>query len=136
MRAARLFNEESMARAAASGLGLRPAHARLLPHLSFDGVRLTDLAERAGITKQSAAALVDDMVAAGFLKKEPDPGDGRAKLVRYTPQGLAAVNDGLAILGELEAEMRDRVGDGEVDALDRGLTALLVVLDRDAGGER
>lgn len=132
LKTARLFNEQALGRARARGHPLRAAQAQLLPHLDFDGTRLTDLASRAGMTKQSAAALVDEMVEAGYLMKRPDPADGRAKLVSYTPKGTRAVGEGITILGELEAELRDRVGAEVVNGLDQALDMMLAELDPEA----
>lgn len=84
------------------------------------------------MTKQSAAALVDEMVEAGYLMKRPDPADGRAKLVSYTPKGTRAVGEGITILGELEAELRDRVGAEVVNGLDQALDMMLAELDPEA----
>src|SRR3954451_2497458 len=61
-----------------TGLGL--AHIALLPHLDEDGSRVTVLAERAGMTKQGMGQLVNDLERQGYLKREPDPADGRAQL--------------------------------------------------------
>ena len=129
MRAARLFNERAVERLQDNGHPLRGAHVRLFPFLDFDGTRLTDLAAKAGITKQSAQLLVDEMVAGGYLKRRPDPEDGRAKLIVLTPKGLRGVADGLRILGSIEAEIRKTVGAKEMAALAGSLDAMLEILE-------
>jgi len=66
---------------------VRPAHSAVLRNISRKGSRITELAERARITKQSMAELVDYLRERGYLELAPDPADGRAKLVRLTAQG-------------------------------------------------
>lgn len=66
---------------------IRVTHSTVLRRISAAGVRITDLAERAGMTKQSMAYLVDDLAALGYVTTAPDPTDGRAKLVVPTAKG-------------------------------------------------
>lgn len=66
---------------------IRVTHSTVLRRMSTAGVRVTDLAERAGMTKQSMAYLVDDLIALGYVATAPDPTDGRAKLVVPTSKG-------------------------------------------------
>src|SRR4030095_12688377 len=103
LKAARLWNEQAIGRVQAAGATeFRAAHTRLLPHISPEGIRLTDLAERVGITKQAIGKLVDDLEAQGVGVREPDPDDGRALRVRYTDRGAAALVQGLGVLADLE----------------------------------
>jgi hypothetical protein len=44
---------------------LRRSHTSLLPHIDLGGTRVTDLAERLGVSKQAASQLVDDLEAIG-----------------------------------------------------------------------
>ena len=67
------------------------AHIHLTRHLSLGGDRLTDLAQRAGMTKQSMAQLVDQCEAWGLVTRGPDPHDARARRVLFTPTGLINV---------------------------------------------
>jgi DNA-binding MarR family transcriptional regulator len=112
LRAARLLDERALARLATipGAPPVRPAHTRLFPHLSFTGTRLTTLARRLGVSKQAVAPLVTELVMWGLVEQLPDPSDRRASLVRFTPDGLAALTHGLGLLGELEAEISAEVG--------------------------
>jgi DNA-binding MarR family transcriptional regulator len=129
LRAARLFNEKTIRRIQEKGHPMREAHTRLLPHLNFEGSRLTDVAKGAGITKQSAQRVVDELVAEGYLKKVDDPEDGRAKMIMYTARGQRGVMDGLAVLSEIEATLTEALGSRKMKGLDRALDALLAVMD-------
>ena len=86
------------------------AHIHITRHLSLAGDRITDLAERAGIAKQSMADLVDQCTAWGLVTREADPHDKRARRVRFTPTGLdwlQAFHDAVA---QAEAEFVESVG--------------------------
>ena len=63
-------------------------HLALFRNLDLGGTRLTEIASRARMTKQAMAELVDKAEALGFVARQPDPGDGRAKIVVFTPAGL------------------------------------------------
>ena len=52
-----------------------------------DGIRLTDLCERALVSKPRVTLHVSELVAAGFVERRPDPTDGRASIVTITPPG-------------------------------------------------
>jgi DNA-binding MarR family transcriptional regulator len=52
-----------------------------------DGLRPTEVAEQLGITKQSVNQAVRDLEARGYLTLEPDPTDGRARVIRLTAKG-------------------------------------------------
>lgn len=66
---------------------VRVSHSTVLRRMSSGGVRVTDLAELAGMTKQSMAYLVEDLSALGYVATIADPSDGRAKLVVPTKRG-------------------------------------------------
>jgi hypothetical protein len=73
------------AMAAAGHNDFTPAQARVFQRIAPGGSRLTDLAEQALITKQSAGFLVDQLERAGYVERVPDPSDARARLVRDAP---------------------------------------------------
>ena len=130
LKAARLWNEQAIARVQASGAtGFRAAHTRLLPHISPEGIRLTDLADRVGITKQAVGKLVDDLEAQGVVVREPDPDDGRALRVRYTDRGTAALLHGLGILAGLEQEVATSVGKRRMRQLNAILSDVVRALE-------
>ncbi|ALE07358.1 hypothetical protein AL755_20825 [Arthrobacter sp. ERGS1:01] len=51
------------------------------------GLRLKDLADRLRIAPRSATEVVDQLEAKGLVRREPDPTDRRATLVRATAEG-------------------------------------------------
>lgn len=67
--------------------GLKPAHAQVFQHLEKEGSRITVLAEKAGITKQSMSVLVYNMEKEGYLKRQKDKNDKRAVIFKLTAKG-------------------------------------------------
>jgi DNA-binding MarR family transcriptional regulator len=86
-------------------------------------LELTALSERLGVTKQAAIKVVDEMEARGFLTREPHPTDRRAKLLTLTERGHAIRAAALAESHRMEAELRAAVGDADVAAFRRVLSA-------------
>jgi DNA-binding MarR family transcriptional regulator len=100
-----------LARLAARGHGaVRQPHAAVFEFLDDDGTRVSVLAERARITKQSMAELVAHLEAHGYVARAPDPDDGRAKLVRATAKGGEVFAIARETAAELEALLEDRLG--------------------------
>jgi len=109
--------------------GHRDSWNNVMPHIPPAGIRLTELAARAGMTKQAMAELVAEIEHRGYLRRTTDPADRRAKIIEFTDQGWATVHRALAALAELEAEIAGRLGEPEVSQL---RSTLLQILDRPA----
>src|SRR5690606_19111500 len=90
--------------------------------------RASDMAHRAGITKQSMGEAIRDLVDLGLVQMAPDPSDRRAKLVTWTEEGLAIARDGRRHLYELEQARIERFGEQEAETTRRvreGLVELM-----------
>ena len=99
------------------------AHIHITRHLATGGARLTDLAQRAGMSKQAMGTLVDQCEAWGMVSREPDPADARARLVRFTPIGLAWLQAFREAVEQVELELRQAVGAEVATVLAIGLEA-------------
>jgi DNA-binding MarR family transcriptional regulator len=96
---------------AGAGFGdFTPAQARVFQRIAPGGSRVTDLAEQAGITKQSAGFLVGGLERARYVERVPDPADRRARLVRITDRGMRVVEAAGAIVTQVEAEWTAHLG--------------------------
>jgi DNA-binding MarR family transcriptional regulator len=96
---------------ASAGYGdIRPTHGCVFRFVRDEGMRLTRLAELAGITKQSTGELVDDLVNLGYVERVPDPEDRRAKLIRLTDKGRTAQRIGFGLIVDLEKRWAERFG--------------------------
>ncbi|MEW2487220.1 MarR family transcriptional regulator [Streptomyces sp. NPDC048411] len=106
---------------------LRGAHAELLRLVAArPGIRVSAAARELCLAPNSVSTLVNHLVAEGLLRREPDPGDGRAALLHATPAGVGRLRDWRA---RREALFREHVA--KLDAADRAaLTAALPSLRR------
>jgi DNA-binding MarR family transcriptional regulator len=122
----RTMNEAVIERLAERGHGeVRYAHGNVFQYLDDAGTRVSVLAQRAGMTKQSMAQLVEHLERHGYLERVPDPADGRAKLVRTTARGKEVFAIVREVVGELEGRIEAALGRAKLDRL----RALLKELD-------
>ena len=103
---------------------IRISHGCVFGNIDPDGSRLTDLAERARMTKQSVGEVTSDLEKRGYLERVPDPSDGRAKIIRLTERGRAAQALGVEVIDEIEQEWAERFGAERVAALREALEAI------------
>jgi DNA-binding MarR family transcriptional regulator len=96
---------------------LRPAHARFMVFLGWEGSRITDIAKAMDVTKNAVGQLVTELEQLGYVERVPDPADGRAKIVRYTRKGRALIADAAAIAERLDAEIANIIGAKRLDDL-------------------
>ncbi len=99
------------------------AHIHITRHLALQGSRLQELAAAAGMSKQAMGKLVDQCEAWGLVTREPDARDARAKLVRFTPTGLAWLQAFRRAVTQAEAELRQAVGPEVATVIALGLEA-------------
>src|SRR4051812_21630899 len=89
--------------------GITSSHAKVFEHLG-DGARLTDLAERAQITKQSMGELVRSLERLGYVEREPDPADGRAYIVRATAHGADVMHQARRGIAQMYRQAQSKLG--------------------------
>jgi DNA-binding MarR family transcriptional regulator len=123
-RTARLMVEELARRLEADGFGeIQPAYHALFENIDPGGTRLTELAARAEMTHQSMSELVATVERRGWVKRRPDPSDGRARLVCLTPEGRRLTARGLHHIKEIEAAWQARWRDAGYDGQLRDVLA-------------
>jgi len=111
----------------AAGFPQRPAHSAVMAHIDIEeGTRLTTIAARANITPQAAGELVDDLERLGYVVRQPDPDDRRAKRIVLTERGQACVAAALATIASLEAELEDLLGPDALASLHDMLGRIVV----------
>jgi len=87
-----------------------PAQARLFRGIGPDGSRVTELADAAHVTKQTAGFLVEQLARAGYVTRVADPADARARLVKIAPKGAAVIPIAANVVAEVEAEWAAAIG--------------------------
>ncbi len=114
---------------AAGFADLTIAQARVFQRIGPDGTRLTELAQAAQVTKQTAGFLVDQLEKAGYVERVPDPSDARARLIRVTSRGSEAVAVGAEVIENIEAEWTRHLGRKKMGDLRATLNALRDITD-------
>lgn len=105
---------------------LRLPHIAVLSYPSADGCRPTELAERAGISKQAMNQLLQSLEQLGYIQRSTDTEDGRARVVHFTERGNAAWNKEYEILAQIEDEWRATLGNEAFEQLKKLLSDLWV----------
>jgi DNA-binding MarR family transcriptional regulator len=119
------FRDELTARLAGTPYhDIRVSHGCVFGNIDPEGTRLTDLAERAHMTKQSVGEAATELERLGYLERVPDPHDGRAKIIRLTDRGREAQALGRQIIDEIEGDWAERFGAERVAALRDALEAI------------
>ncbi|MCF3593984.1 MarR family transcriptional regulator [Rhodobacteraceae bacterium LMO-12] len=82
---ARLLRAEFERRVGEAELGVTPSEARTLATVArFGPLRQHDLADQTGLGAMSVTTVLDRLETAGLIRRDCDPHDRRAKLVRVT----------------------------------------------------
>ena len=109
----------------AGATDMRPAHGNAMEMLAIqDGLRLTDIAARAGMAPQSMGEIVDDLVAKGYLSRREDPADRRAKRIYLTQKGRDTAHASRIALLEIERRISETLGTDTYQEMRRNLAAI------------
>jgi DNA-binding MarR family transcriptional regulator len=108
--------QEVFSRMADAGFDdVREGHGCVFGFVDLDhGSRLTDVAERARLTKQAVGEAVAELEQLGYVVRVPDPGDGRAKIIKFTVRGREAALTGRRLFAEIEDEWAERYGEQRI----------------------
>jgi len=102
----RLLRGELERRIIATGLELTPAEARTLLHAAHgEASRQTVIAERMGVDPMTLSGNLDRLEARGLIRREPDPRDRRAKIVRVTDAAEPVLNEIMRVSIEMRSDM-------------------------------
>ncbi len=104
---------------------VRPAFGFLLLALRDSPAHLRDLPGALGTSKQAVSKLVDAMVAAGYVERDADPDDARAKLVQLSARGRRLLVVVEEVYEELEREWAAVLGTERTERLRQDLVTLL-----------
>jgi len=103
---------------------IKPTHITIYSNIDLEGTRISTLAERANITVQGMGQLTAELEHLGYLCRDEDPTDGRAKVVTFTAKGWALMLASFEVLREIEAEVQARLKPGDLDTLRRILSRM------------
>lgn len=96
---------------------LRPAHAVTMRTIGPEGSGLSEMAGQLSISRQAVAKTVDRLVRLGYVTRDVDPSDARAKIIRISPLGIDALQRSARILDDLVDEYEADLGHGRMTML-------------------
>jgi DNA-binding MarR family transcriptional regulator len=97
-------------------LGMSPVEGHVLSYLrGYAPAAVGELVRVFGMKQSTLTSMLDRLERAGWVRREVNPGDRRSFLVHVTPAGVEAADALDAVLQAMEAEIRSRVSDGEMD---------------------
>jgi DNA-binding MarR family transcriptional regulator len=96
---------------------IRAGHGCVFRFIHQGGSRLTDLACSSGLSKQAVGEVVDDLEQLGYVERDADPADRRAKVIRLTQSGADAQKVALGIFADIERSLAERYGAERVEAM-------------------
>lgn len=120
----RRLRAELMARRMRDFPELRGSHRRILQMIPQQGIRITDLALLAGMTKQALGEFVDWLEEARFVTSGRDPADGRVRLVKRTDRGDAAAATAQRAIEAVEQAWRAEIGADRYDTMKQAMREL------------
>jgi DNA-binding MarR family transcriptional regulator len=126
--ALRSLVQERLAARGHADIGLR--HLWVFQYPGPDGVRPSTLAERARVSRQAMNKLINELEAAGYLKRVADPADRRARLVLLTARGRAVIREIRAVIASIEGEWERAMGRRRYAQMRSGLVELGHLIER------
>lgn len=89
---------------------IRPSHSAVFANLGMGAVRVTELAERAQVTQQAMGKMLKELERMGYVARDIDSGDKRAKEIKLTERGIALAADSLEVVAEVQARYAEKIG--------------------------
>jgi DNA-binding MarR family transcriptional regulator len=96
---------------------IRAGHGCVFRFIHEGGSRLTELAASSGLSKQAVGEVVDDLERLGYVERDADPEDRRAKVIRLTKRGAEAQRAAIGIFNDMERNWAERYGEKRVEAM-------------------
>jgi DNA-binding MarR family transcriptional regulator len=125
----RFLESAVMARLKEHGHDIQLNQARVFQRIAPGGSRLAELAEAAQLSKQTVGSIVDQLEAAGYVRRGPDPRDARARLVTVTAKGQELIRLSIPVVEEIEAAWEAHLGRTRTRQLREALESLREITD-------
>lgn len=90
---------------------VRSSHSAVFANLGMGAVRVTELAERAQVTQQAMGKMLKEIERLGYISRDIDSGDKRAKEIRLTARGVQLAEDSMAAYAEVRDYYKARIGE-------------------------
>jgi DNA-binding MarR family transcriptional regulator len=125
--ASRRWNEILERRFAEAGFAeVRASYGALLvPLFEEDGLRMTELARRARLSKQTLTTMTRLLERDGLITRQSDPADARATRIHLTKRAKRFQPVAARVLDELEAKLARALGKPRTAELKHSLVTLV-----------
>ena len=100
---------------------IRPAHCSVFANLGMGAVRVTELAERAHVTQQAMGKMLKELERIGYVVRDIDGIDRRAKKIRPTERGNVLMEDIKTVTREAWLYYVARIDENTLIALENQL---------------
>lgn len=110
---------------------VRTSHTAVIGNLGLDTLRLTELAQRAGITQQAMGKLIKELERIGYVRRTLDETDRRARQIQLTERGIELMEDLAVVFADVRLEYAAAMGSIELDSMERQLRAAKRALGMD-----
>lgn len=108
---------------------LRSTHTALLSNLDIEGSNLTNIAQRAGMTKQAMGRLADELIKFNYIVRIKDDTDKRALKLMFTPEGLNLMKQSFIVISKIEQRCSTRIGEEQFNMLLNSLEKIVDELE-------
>ena len=108
---------------------IRPSHSQVFANLGMGAVRVTELAERARVTQQAMGKMLKELERLGYITRDTDDADRRARVIRMTQKGINMSAVSLEIVAQLYAEYAEKIGARRLEELEERLREAVGLLE-------
>ena len=130
LRASRAVNSAIVSGLQARGFDtLRSTHTALLSNLNLEGASLTEVARRAGMSKQAMGRLADELIRLNYIESRRDKSDRRAVTLVFTEAGLDLMQHSFAVMNDIEKRCAKRISKGSFQELLESLSKITTELE-------
>ena len=126
------FEQRIFSELAARGhLDVRPSHGAVFANLGTGAVRVTELAERARVTQQAMGKMLKELERMGYVARDVDSRDKRAKEIRLTERGMQVAAESVEAVAAVRRRYAEKIGEAELAQLEANLRDAVRKLDLD-----
>lgn len=100
---------------------VRPSHGPVFSNLGTGAVRVTQLAQRTQVTQQAMGKMLKELEIMGYVVRNIDQGDKRAKEIKLTERGHALVACASDAVDAVRAHYEKRIGTQALNELETRL---------------
>ncbi len=100
---------------------IRQSYSQVFANLGMGAVRVNELAERAQVTQQAMGKMLKELERLGYISRDTDPGDRRARDIRLTDKGVRLAMDSMEVVEEVRAYYAEKIGADDLADLETRL---------------